>query len=218
MRTVSGSRPSSSWKAAECSESTGRIRPSPFLHAVVASSPPATRLSLFASARSTPRSSAQNVAGSPAKPTTAFRTTSGSARSRSSVRSPPTWVSGARPSIVLRARRGGDELELGMGADDLERLRCRSTRSLRGARRASCLKSLGLAQGEDCEVGGRGREEERVDRGRGRRRGRAAAGRCPSCRGRASRATRRGRRGSPRRRSPPRGPASASVSANTASL
>src|SRR6185503_5361984 len=76
--TVSGSRPSSSWKAAECSESTGRIRPSPFLHAVVASSPPATRLSLFASARSTPCSSAQNVAGSPAKPTTALSTTSGS--------------------------------------------------------------------------------------------------------------------------------------------
>ena len=43
-------------------------------------------------------SSAQSVAGRPAKPTTAFRTTSGSARSSSSVRSPPTCVRGARPS------------------------------------------------------------------------------------------------------------------------
>src|SRR5206468_2650782 len=36
----------------------------------------------------------------PAKPTTALSTTSGSARSSSLVRSPPTWVSGATPSIA----------------------------------------------------------------------------------------------------------------------
>ena len=87
-----------------------------------ARSPAATRLSLFASARSTPRSRAQSVAGRPAKPTTALSTTSGSARSSSSVRSPPTWVSGARPSIGLSTRRRRDELELRMVRDDLERL------------------------------------------------------------------------------------------------
>ena len=84
--------------------------------------PAATRLSLFASARSTPRSSAQSVAGKPAKPTTAFRTRSGSARSSSSVRSPPVCVSGASPSTGLRARCGGAELEPRMRLDDLQRL------------------------------------------------------------------------------------------------
>ena len=54
--------------------------------------PAATRLSLLASASVTPRSSAQSVAGSPAKPTTAFSTTSGEDSSRSAVRSPPTWT------------------------------------------------------------------------------------------------------------------------------
>ncbi len=103
--TVSGACPSRSWKAAECSESTGMIRPPPSRQAASARSPPATRLSLLASARSIPRSSAQNVAGSPAKPTTAFRTTSGSARSRSSVRLPPTCVERCEPFDVLRARR-----------------------------------------------------------------------------------------------------------------
>ena len=39
------------------------------------------------------------VAGRPAKPTTALRTRSGAARSSSSVRSPPTCVRGASPSI-----------------------------------------------------------------------------------------------------------------------
>jgi hypothetical protein len=45
-----------------------------------------------------PRSSAQSVAWTPAKPTTALRTTSGCARSSSSVRSPPTSFSGASTS------------------------------------------------------------------------------------------------------------------------
>ena len=119
---LSGARPSRHWNAAECSLSTGSSRPPPRSRAASASSPAATRLSLFASARSTPRSSAQSVRGRPAKPTTALRTTSGSARSSSSVRSPPVCVSGASPSIGVRAGGGGDELQLGMRVDDLDRL------------------------------------------------------------------------------------------------
>ena len=87
--------------------------PSPRSRAASASSPAATRLSLFASASASPRSSVQSVASSPAKPTTALRTTSGSARSSSSVRSPPTCVSGASPSIGGDPGSGGDELEPG---------------------------------------------------------------------------------------------------------
>src|SRR5436190_15549995 len=96
--TCSVSRPSRHWNAAECSLSTGMSLPAPRRCASSASSPAATKLSLFASARSTPCSSAQSVAGRPAKPTTALRTRSGSARSSCCVTSPPTWVSGARPS------------------------------------------------------------------------------------------------------------------------
>ena len=84
---------------AECSLSTGSSSPPPRAHASRASSPAATRLSLFASASVTPRSSAQSVAWMPAKPTIAFRTTSGCVRSSTSVASPPTCVSGASPSI-----------------------------------------------------------------------------------------------------------------------
>src|SRR3954452_2325330 len=98
VSTCSASRPSRHWKSAECSLSTGRIRPRPRSRAASASSPAATRLSLFASARSTPRSSAQSVAWTPAKPTTELRTTSGCARSRSAVRSPPTSFSGTSTS------------------------------------------------------------------------------------------------------------------------
>ena len=98
LATWSGAEPCRHWKSAECSLSTGRMRPPPRSCAASASSPAATRLSLFASARSTPRSSAQSVAWIPAKPTTAFSTTSGCARSSSSVRSPPTCLSGASTS------------------------------------------------------------------------------------------------------------------------
>src|SRR5581483_2962874 len=91
--TCSGLRPSRHWYSAECSLSTGMIRPRP-----ATSSPPATRLSLFASASVTPFTIAHSVAWMPAKPTTAFSTTSGRARSSSSVRSPPTCFSGASTS------------------------------------------------------------------------------------------------------------------------
>src|SRR5262245_22243785 len=98
VSTCSGPRPSRHWKSAECSLSTGRIRPRPRSLASRASSPAATRLSLFASARSMPCSSAQRVAWTPAKPTTALSTTSGWARSSSPVRSPPTSFSEASTS------------------------------------------------------------------------------------------------------------------------
>src|SRR5262249_19562924 len=98
---LSGSPSCEHWKSAECSLSTGTSRPPPRLRAASASSPAATRLSLLASASVTPRSSAHIVPGSPAKPTVAFSTTSGWARSSSSVGSPPTWVSGASSSIAV---------------------------------------------------------------------------------------------------------------------
>ncbi len=120
--TVSAARPSRHWKSAECSLSTGRRRPPPRFQAATARSPAATRLSLFASASVTPRSSAQSVAPTPAKPTTALRTRSGSAASRSSVRSPPTWTcstpSAAREIVErLRAGREGADRELGIRGD-----------------------------------------------------------------------------------------------------
>ena len=64
--------------AAECSLSTGSRSPPPRFRAASARSPAATRLSLFASASVTPCSSAHRVAPTPAKPTTAFSTRSGS--------------------------------------------------------------------------------------------------------------------------------------------
>ena len=82
----------------------GSARPPPRARARSASSPAATRLSLLASASVTPCSSAHIVGTRPAKPTTAFSTMSGRARSSSSVGSPPVCVSGASPSIGCRRR------------------------------------------------------------------------------------------------------------------
>ena len=73
-------RPRSSWKSAECSESTGMIRAPVASASAVTSSPPTTRLSLLASARSMPSLSATIVGPSPAVPTIAFRTRSGAGR------------------------------------------------------------------------------------------------------------------------------------------
>ncbi len=105
--TVSAARPSRHWKTAECSLSTGSSAPPPRFQASSARSPAATRLSLFASASVTPRSSAHSVAPTPAKPTTAFRTRSGSDASRSSVRSPPTWTC-STPSSAASSSSGCD--------------------------------------------------------------------------------------------------------------
>ena len=124
---VRRSRPSRHWWSAECSLSTGTIVPPPRSRARTASSPAATRLSLFASASVTPCSSAQSVARMPAKPTTALSTTSGVLRSRSGVGSPPTWTcstpcSAASASSGERAGLERTELELGMRGDDVDRL------------------------------------------------------------------------------------------------
>ena len=58
----------------------------------------------------------------PGEADVAFRTMSGSARSSSSVGSPPTCVSGARPSIDFEPERGGDELQRGVAGDHFDRL------------------------------------------------------------------------------------------------
>ena len=66
--TRSGGAPSSSWKSAECSESTG-TRAAPVRARTAATrSPPATRLSLLARATVIPRSRAASVGRSPAAP------------------------------------------------------------------------------------------------------------------------------------------------------
>ena len=74
--TAPGSSPASSCCSAECSESTGSRRAPPRASAARTSGPPATRLSLLASATSMPASSATSVASRPAAPTTALSTTS----------------------------------------------------------------------------------------------------------------------------------------------
>ena len=83
----------------------GAMVPPPRSRARSASSPAATRLSLFASARVTPCSSAQSVARMPAKPTMALSTTSGLLRSSSCDGSPPTWTC-STPCSAASASRG----------------------------------------------------------------------------------------------------------------
>ena len=85
--TRSGGTPAMSWNIAECSESTGTSAAPVRARAAATRSPPATRLSLLASATGTPRSSAASVGRRPAAPTRAFRTRSGSAASISAARS-----------------------------------------------------------------------------------------------------------------------------------
>ena len=75
--TVPGGSAPISWKSAECSESTGMILAPVASASAVTSSPPITRLSLLARARSMPSVSATIVGPSPAAPTTAFSTRSG---------------------------------------------------------------------------------------------------------------------------------------------
>ena len=214
--TVCGARPSRHWKSAECSLSTGRSSPPPRFHAAIASSPAATRLSLFASASVTPRSSAQSVAPTPAKPTTAFRTRSGSAASRSSVESPPTWTCstpccGCKLVERLRSRRERADRELGIGRDHLERLAPdragrpeQGDSSLAHGRRLTAdvfRHALRAPEREDREVRGRARPRAASRAGRASLRGRRARVRSPSPRGRASPPTRRGRRARRRARS-----------------
>ena len=97
--SCSGATPCRHWAIAECSLSTGRMLTAARCAASVTRSPPATRLSLLASARSEPAASAARVASSPAAPTIAFSTTS--ARSR-----PARPRRAARPAPRPRSRRG----------------------------------------------------------------------------------------------------------------
>src|SRR5262245_35896590 len=85
LRATSDARPARRHcQMAECSESTGMISPPPAPRAWATTGPAAIRLSLFASASRLPAPSAESVAGSPAKPTTAFSTTSASSSAESS--------------------------------------------------------------------------------------------------------------------------------------
>ena len=126
--TCLGLAPSRHWWSAECSLSTGSRRPStPLPGRRCASSPAATRLSLFASASVTPCSSAQSVARTPAKPTIAFRTTSGSLRSSSGTGSPPTCTcstpcSAASASSGVEPDWSAQSSRLRMRGDDVDRL------------------------------------------------------------------------------------------------
>ena len=142
--TVSGSRPSRHWKSAECSLSTGSSRPPPRRCAATASSPAATRLSLFASASVTPCSSAHSVASTPAKPTMALRTTSGSHASSSSPPTPRPGGAGrhepprgrraaACPTSARRARAPGSAPTISIACR-------RSSRWRRAGRRAHAMQ------------------------------------------------------------------------------
>ena len=92
-----------------------------------ASSPAATRLSLFASASVMPCSSAHRVASTPAKPTMALSTMSGSPASRSC----RGWAADLDVLDAVERRELGErlcarhqraELELRVSLDDLDRL------------------------------------------------------------------------------------------------
>ena len=118
-----GARPSRHWKAAECSLSTGSSRPPPRLHAASASSPAATRLSLFASA------SVDAALERPERRRQAREADDGvqdevrlRARRAARSRSPPTCVSGARPSIGCEPDAAAHSSSPGCAVDDLERL------------------------------------------------------------------------------------------------
>ena len=151
----------SSWKSAECSESTGITRAPVASASCITSSPPTTRLSLFASATSMPSPSAATVGPSPAEPTSPFSTRSApdSATSRTTPSAPDKDLAAAprrgglgRRRLVgeadpphaelLRLRQEALPAAGGRQADDLRGRRCgrprraparRSTRSSRGS-------------------------------------------------------------------------------------
>ena len=82
---------------------------------------------MFASASVMPRSSAHSVASTPAKPTIALRTTSGSPRSSSAAADAADLdvldaVRGRELVERLRAGHERAELELGVALDDVDRL------------------------------------------------------------------------------------------------
>ena len=83
----------SACQIAECSESTGRICAPVRFASAVTSAPPATRLSLLASATVFPRSTAASTPFSPANPTTAASRTSYSAAAQAVRASSPQTYS-----------------------------------------------------------------------------------------------------------------------------
>src|SRR5581483_7296372 len=130
--------------------------------AASASSPAATRLSLFASASVTPCSSAHIVGARPANPTTALRTRSGSARCSNSVRSPPLCVSGARPSIGCEPEAAATSSSSGCAS--ITSIACRPIEPVAPRRAIRFTPStVALAEGQDAEVRRRDGEEQGVD-------------------------------------------------------
>ena len=133
-----------------------------------------------------PRSSAQSVAWMPAKPTTAFSTTSGCARSSSSVRSPPTCFSGASTSS------SGDEPEAAAqssspGCASTISIACRPIEPVAPSRATRFTRKVygrfwrsAVSEGKNQVKSGDARQRAGRRCGRARRRARRAAGRCPS--------------------------------------
>ena len=164
--TDSGSRPSRHWKSAECSESTGSSKPPPRFFAASARSPAATRLSLLASASVTPRSSAQSVAPTPAKPTIAFRTTSGAAVSSRPVTSPPTCVCAtpcSRASSVRSDEPAARAQSSSSGFRSTTSIACRPIEPVAPSSAIRFTRTVCLPECQHHVKCSHGREEERVD-------------------------------------------------------
>ncbi len=191
---LSGSPWSAHWKIAECSLSTGIRSPLPRALACSARSPAATRLSLFARASVTPFSSAHIVGIRPAKPTTAFSTMSGSSALEQLRRVSPGLSQRCQPVDRLRPRRRGDELEIRMRVDHLDRLA--PDRAGR-AKQGDPLHSLSVAPGSTLDSPALPISGSRRRRCRSTRRGRRRAAHP------GDRACRRGRRGASLRPSRP---------------
>ena len=186
-RTCSGARPSRHWNAAECSLSTGSSRPPPRSRAASASSPAATRLSLFASA------SVDAVLERPERRRQARRS-----RRRRSGRRPARRARAARsgrrrPASAARARRSAasprrrrTSSSSGWRATISSAWRPIEPVAPRRAIRFICSKCTTAVRRSDY-VQARGscsrpRPRRRGARraGRASRRGRRAGGRCPS--------------------------------------
>ena len=122
--TVSRARPSRHWKAAECSLSTGQQQPSaPLLRRERELAGRDEALLVRERERRRRARAPRASPASPAKPTTALRTRSGSAALEQLGQVAADLRAAARSAVDrLRAGRGGDELELGMRLDDLDRL------------------------------------------------------------------------------------------------
>ena len=104
-----GSLASSAWKTALCSESQGSSLAPVRAASAVTISPAQTRLSLLASARVPPRSSAASVERSPAAPTIAAMVQSTGRAAASTTASGPAAVSMPVPASASRRAPSRDE-------------------------------------------------------------------------------------------------------------